>query len=108
MPRGKGQETLQQLPWASDNHAAIWKLVSALEDPDNRRKLFGKGTSEVKGAYPTLNICMTDPTLCLVAQNTSGDSKSKIYGCIAECIWPELYRENPKVVTSRTKAKAEW
>lgn len=48
MPRQKNQETLQQLPWASDNNAAVWKLVSALEDPENRRKLFGKSPTEVK------------------------------------------------------------
>lgn len=48
MGHGKNQQTLQQLPWASDESAAVWKLVSALEDPENRRKLFGKSPSEVK------------------------------------------------------------
>jgi hypothetical protein len=40
-------------------------------------------------------------------KNTSGDSKLKIYGVIAKSVWPQLYEENPKVVTLRTKAKAE-
>lgn len=46
--------------------------------------------------------------LVRVAQNTSGDSKAKIYGRIAQSIWPGPYKENAKVTTSRTKAKAEW
>ncbi|KAF9787449.1 hypothetical protein BJ322DRAFT_723306 [Thelephora terrestris] len=86
MPRPKNQEGLQQLPWASNNNAAVWRLVSALEEPENRRKLFGKSPSE----------------------NTSGDSKTKVYGRIAEFVWPEVYKDNQKAVTSRTKSKAEW
>lgn len=41
-------------------------------------------------------------------QNTSGETKAAIYGAIAKSIWPELYKDYPKVVTTRTKAKAEW
>lgn len=46
MARGRTQE-LPPLPWASDNNAAVWKLVALLEEPENRRKLFGKDPSEV-------------------------------------------------------------
>jgi len=60
MARRGNQETLQQLPWAGDNNAAVWRLVSALEDPENRRKLFGKSTSEVKYAYSMSGIYLTD------------------------------------------------
>jgi hypothetical protein len=51
MARGKGQEVLPPLPWASDENAAVWKLVSLLEEPENRRKLFGKEPSEVSITY---------------------------------------------------------
>lgn len=51
MTRGRGDGGLPQLPWANDNNAAVWELVSALEDLENRRKLFGKSPSEVKYAY---------------------------------------------------------
>jgi len=107
MAHGKNQETLQQLPWGSDDHAAVWKLVSALEEPDNRRKLFGKRPSEVKCVCSVLGARLANLKPCLVTQNTSGDSKLKVYGRIAETVWLELYQENPKTVTSRTKAKAE-
>ena len=108
MGHRKVQGSLQQLPWASDNNAAIWRLVSALEEPDNCRKLFGKSPSEVKCFYFMLGTHLVDPKPCPVTQNTSGDSKFKVYGRIAETVWPVLYQENPKAVTSRTKAKAEW
>ena len=49
------------LPWADDNNAAIWKLVSLLEEPENRRKLFGKDPSEVKSTQFKLNVYLTDP-----------------------------------------------
>ena len=59
----KNQEGLQQLPWASDNYAAVWRLVSALEEPDNRRKLFGKNPSEVKCIYSMLDVHLAHPNL---------------------------------------------
>lgn len=47
MARTNRQELPTNLPWTSDNNAAIWKLVSLLEEPETRRKLFGKNPSEV-------------------------------------------------------------
>lgn len=108
MGRNKNQEGVQQLPWTSDGNAAIWRLVSALEEPDNRRKLFGKNPTEVKWACAMLGMCSANTLPRSATQNTSGDSKIKIYGRIAESIWPALYKENAKTVTSRTKAKSEW
>ena len=51
MARSRGQEALPPLPWASDDNATVWKLVSLLEEPENCRKLFGKSPSEVTLVY---------------------------------------------------------
>lgn len=59
MTHGKNQGALPPLPWGSDSNAAVWKLVSLLEDPENRRKLFGKDPSEVSLLF-TLNVCVTN------------------------------------------------
>jgi hypothetical protein len=64
MTRGKSQEVLPPLPWASDDNAAVWKLVSLLEEPENRRKLFGKDPSEVKYVHCLLKY--TQLTIPLV------------------------------------------
>ena len=61
MARSKGQEALPPLPWASDNNAAVWALVSLLEEPENRRKLFGKDPSEVNIAHFIFTVCLADP-----------------------------------------------
>ena len=46
------------LPWADDNSAAIWKLVSLLEEPENRCKLLGKVPLTVKSAIVPMSVEM--------------------------------------------------
>ena len=63
MTGGGNGGVLPPLPWANENSAAIWKLVSLLEEPETRRKLFGKDPSEVSlFTYSILTTCLTDST----------------------------------------------
>ena len=56
MPAGGNGGTLAPLPWANDDSAAIWKLVSLLEEPETHHKLFGKDPSKVKSTH---SVCTT-------------------------------------------------
>ena len=60
MTRGKSQEVLPPLPWVSDDNAAVWKLVSLLEEPEKRRKLFGKDPSEVNFTCFISSACLAN------------------------------------------------
>lgn len=103
MAGGRNGGALPSLPWADDNNAAVWKLVSLLEEPENRHRIFGRDPSEVKSIYSILTMILNLFRL----QNTTGDSKSKVNGVIAKSIWPDFYERHPKVVTSGKKTKAE-
>lgn len=61
MAHGQDGGGLPPLQWMDDNNAAVWKLVSLLQVPENRRKLFGKDPSDVKSTQFELNVYLADP-----------------------------------------------
>ena len=112
MGRRNNQENLQPLPWASDNNAAVWKLVSALEEPENRRKLFGKNPSEVKCVYSVSGTRLANSKPCgnvrthpggIVCSGLCGGSRGQL-GDFQQAVRPILQRSsfNGGVNTIRT------
>ncbi|KAF8059891.1 hypothetical protein FPV67DRAFT_1674386 [Lyophyllum atratum] len=74
------------IPWVADNGKLIWALITELEKPENYKVFCGKKNKH---------------------ENTSGDSKAKVAKRMAEVIYPEYYKINPRTVGDHVKGKLD-
>lgn len=77
---------IPDIPWREDNGRLIWSLLAEIEKDENRHVFLGKADK---------------------ADNTKGDSKTKVCKRIAEAILPDLYDLSPTTMGDRIKSKIE-
>ncbi|KAG8700882.1 hypothetical protein FRC09_005697 [Ceratobasidium sp. 395] len=83
-PAQKATKTRDTYKWSAEKISA---LISAASGPENIRTLLGKQEA---------------------GENTSGDTKVKVYGRIAAEIFPDEYPANPKLWRTRVQNKWEY
>ncbi|EEB92543.1 hypothetical protein MPER_08930 [Moniliophthora perniciosa FA553] len=83
-PRAANKATLlPTFQWTANNHEQIWKLIQAVELPARMKVIVGKEKGE----------------------NSSGDSKAKIFRSIGAEVWPEHSETDPTKTGERCKSK---
>jgi len=88
----------------SDGFVKTWQLITELEKRENAIVSFGKVAGEV--CHPILvSTCFPESFPSLHQQNTSGDSKVKVFNQIGRAIWPDDSNISITLIGNRTKGK---
>ncbi|KAL4071080.1 hypothetical protein V8B97DRAFT_1963787 [Scleroderma yunnanense] len=85
MPVKKPKAILPPIPWDTDDHALVWKLIAEITKPANLKVLCGKSKHE----------------------NTSGETKASVFRRIGSVLLPELHSIDATATGDRIKGRYE-